>query len=246
MKWILFVLLCTIYATGETPLPEPHAPEILTPQSFANYDETETAKVPPDRIAYLTIDDGPTEEVTVRMLDVLKEYNVKATFFVLPHEEVDHLYKRILAEGHAIGNHSYSHDYAKLYAADDGTFFREDITQAAAWLEERFGHKATLFRFPGGSWSWDAAMIARRKEILEELGYRTFDWDVSTGDTDPSPAGRDPNALISNVMAQSENREKLIVLMHDSANKQATAEALPELICALRAEGYSFATLEQY
>ncbi|MCL2568633.1 MAG: polysaccharide deacetylase [Oscillospiraceae bacterium] len=246
MKWILFVLLCTVYAAGETPPPEPAALENLQAQLFANYDENKAQEVPSRPTAYLTIDDGPSEEVTARILDVLKEHDVKATFFVLPHEEVDHLYERILAEGHAIGNHSYSHDYTRLYAADDGAFFREDITQAAAWLADRFGHKTTLFRFPGGSWSWDAAIIAQRKEILAELGYRVFDWDVSTGDTDPSSAGKDPNALISNAMSPSGAQDKRIILMHDSADKQATAEALPELINRLRAEGYGFATLEQY
>ena len=213
---------------------------------LANYDEKKEPEVPSGRIAYLTIDDGPSEEVTVQLLDILQEQGVKATFFVLPHEGVGHIYERILAEGHAMGNHSYSHDYQRLYGDDDGAFFREDVERAEAWLIERFEHQTDLFRFPGGSKSWDPARIVRRKEILEELGYRVFDWDASNGDTTPMPESKDPNALVANVMSRIEGRDRLIVLMHDTKSKQATADALPELIAKLRAEGYGFDTLANY
>jgi len=114
------------------------------------------------------------------------------------------------------------------------------------FLKEKFGHETDIFRFPGGAGSWCAEVIARRREILEELGYRDFDWDVYSGDTRPTPASRDPHTLVSNVMARADGRERLIVLMHDSAGKSATAEALPEMIEGLRAAGYGFDTLVNY
>ncbi|MCL2563818.1 MAG: polysaccharide deacetylase [Oscillospiraceae bacterium] len=212
-----------------------------------SYDVKEPPNVPPQKIAYLTIDDGPSESVTLPILDILHTEDVKATFFVLPYEGVDHIYKRILREGHAMGNHSYTHDYKRLYSsADDGLFFRADIERADAWLKKKFSHETKLFRFPGGSQSWNTSVIARRREILEELGYRVFDWDVSNGDTDPSPASRDPDALAANVMGRANKPDRLIVLMHDTGSKVATVEALPRVIAGLRAEGYAFDTLENY
>ena len=244
IRWLLCLLLLTSYSGGEVPLPL--LLEGFLSGSIEKYDESEGEEVPSGKVAYLTVDDGPSEAVTVRILDILRDEGIKATFFVLPYEGMDHIYERILSEGHAMGNHSYSHDYRRLYGADEGAFFREDILRMEGYLRERFGYETDLFRFPGGSASWSPRTIARRVEILEELGYRHFDWDASTGDTDPSPAGRDPNALVSNVMARTSSRDKLIVLMHDSAGKSATAEALPEMISRLRAEGYGFDTLDNY
>jgi len=234
-----------------TPEPIPAPPrmaerQMAMPNPVEYEDEEIQTEVPPERIAYLTIDDGPSEAVTLPILDVLQAHGIKATFFVLPHQGVDHIYERILAEGHAMGNHSYSHDYKRLYGADDGAFFREDVQRAKDWMEERFGHQTDLFRFPGGSRSWDAAVIERRREILAEFGYHAIDWDVSNGDTDRSSASKDPNALVTNVMGRTRNRDRLIVLMHDTGSKLATAEALPELIERLKAEGYAFDTLENY
>jgi len=256
-KWALCLLFCLLVGSAcsvdEVPLPEPVEMPVpmareLSMEPIAEYDEKTPPEVPPGRIAYITIDDGPSEAVTPRILDILRIEGVRATFFVLPHEGVDHIYERILNEGHAVGNHSYSHDYKRLYdKGDDGVFFREDVLRAGHWLEERFGHETDLFRFPGGSESWDKDVIARRREILEELGYRVFDWDVSNGDTDRSPAGRDPEMLTANVMARAtDERDRLIVLMHDTGNKAATAEALPRVIMRLKAAGYGFDTLEGY
>ena len=250
-KWILCLLFCVLVfsacSVDEVPPPElVKTPVPLIP--LVEYDEETPPEVPPGRIAYLTIDDGPSAAVTPKILDILRAEGVRATFFVLPHEGVDHIYERILDEGHAVGNHSYSHDYKRLYdRGDEGAFFRADVERAAQWLEARFGHETTLFRFPGGSESWDKGVIARRREILEELGYRVFDWDVSNGDTDSSPAGRDPEVLTANVMARAtDERDRLIVLMHDTGSKKATAEALPGVIERLKAAGYGFDTLENY
>ena len=250
-RWVLLLLiLLPACAAGEKPEPALIcAPQMPTPESAQVYDETAETTVPPapKKIAYLTIDDGPSASVTVPILDILQIEGVKATFFVLPHEGVDHIYERMLQEGHAVGNHSYSHVYQQLYSAiDDGAFFRADVQRAENWLKEKFGHETDLFRFPGGSQSWDATVIARRREILEEMGYRAFDWDVSNGDTNPPPACRAPETLAANVMGRADQSDRLIVLMHDTAGKVTTAQALQRIIAELKAAGYGFDTLENY
>ena len=199
----------------------------------------------PEKIAYITIDDGPSEQVTPRILDILKEHEVKATFFVLPKCGYEHIFERIIGEGHQMGNHTYSHDYHKLYGGD-GQFFREDVLKAEAYLKEKFNYETSLFRFPGGSQSWNQFAIAARREILAELGYRDVDWDISIGDTDPSPAGRDPAAFVANVSGNINEQEKLVILMHDSAGKNATVTALPEIIQTLKEKGYGFDVLGNY
>ena len=229
------------------PSPQTEPRQNPMPEASSKADERDEANLPPKKIAYLTIDDGPSETVTPKILDILQDEGVKATFFVLPCEGVDHIYERILREGHAMGNHSYSHDYKRLYsAADEGAFFRADIQRAEAWLREKFDHETDLFRFPSGSKGWGTAVIARRREILAELGYRVFDWDISNGDTDPSSASRDPEALAENVMGRVNWPDQLIVLMHDTGSKGTTADALPHIIAGLKAEGYVFDTLERY
>jgi len=257
MKLLLFLLPfllfpgCTV-AEIEAPIIETQALEIVAYEpevKVAAHKETDGDKWtshPPVKTAYITIDDGPSLTVTPQILDILAEQDVRATFFVLPYADTDTLYQRIRDEGHAVGNHSYSHDYNRLYANDNGDFFRDDVLRAEEFLKEKFGARPTLFRFPGGSASWRRDVIARRVEILGELGYRYFDWDVSNGDTAPAPESRDPNVLAANVMARADGREQLIVLMHDSVNKTPTAEALPEVIAGLRALGYRFDTLENY
>jgi len=258
-KWLL-ILILLLGACGAangslppegTPPPAVTVPPTSSPQPAKKSIEKRPAEekpieTPPSKIAYITIDDGPSRDVTPLILDILQEQDIKATFFLLPRKDVDDLYERIRTEGHAVGNHSYSHDYKQLYGDDDGAFFREDLKRAEAYLEEKFGARPTLFRFPGGSQSWNVTAIARRKEILAELGYRHFDWDISNGDTAPPPESRDPEILAANVMARVDSRDKLIILMHDSANKTPTAEALPMVIAQLQAAGYVFDTLENY
>jgi peptidoglycan/xylan/chitin deacetylase (PgdA/CDA1 family) len=94
---------------------------------------------------------------------------------------MDDIYKRIISEGHVIGNHSYSHS-AHLYAS--AVDFEEDLLNAKAFMYKKFNYKTTLFRFPGGSISWNKNVIKKRADILKNNGYLYFDWDVSTADTD--------------------------------------------------------------
>ncbi len=201
------------------------------------------------KIAYITIDDGPSRNNTSKNLDTLKKYGIKATFFVLPRENLDDLYGRILEEGHVIGNHSSVHDYNYLFGSVEN--FRNDVLKAQNFIFERFQYKSTVYRFPGGTMGRSKSVIKERSEILKELGYRYFDWDVSTADTDPNlkkigNEGQIVDKLANNVIKGANGRKKLIILMHDSAGKAYTAKALPKIIEGLQKQGYVFDVLTNY
>ena len=197
------------------------------------------------KIAYITIDDGPTRAITPGMLDILAQEGVKATFFVLPHSGVDDIYKRIIDEGHEIGNHSYSHVYSRLYSSGDLETFREDVLKARDYILDNFGYLTTTFRFPGGMMGRSSAIVAPRCEILDELGYRYFDWNSDTGDANRNP-DKSATGLTNNVLRNTNGRERLIIIMHDTSDKRTTLEALPRIIAGLREQGYVFDILRNY
>ena len=200
----------------------------------------------PDKVAYITIDDGPSREVTPGILDLLKQEGIKATFFVLPHSGVSDIYRRIIDEGHEMGNHSYSHVYSKLYNAKDIDAFKDDALLAREFIFENFGYLTTSYRFPGGAMSWKKSIIEPRREFLDELGYKDFDWNVETGDSSTKYKDKSAEALAARVLDNTRNRDKLIVLMHDTKSKATTLEALPIIITGLRAQGYTFDVLQNY
>jgi peptidoglycan/xylan/chitin deacetylase (PgdA/CDA1 family) len=113
------------------------------------------------------------------------------------------------------------------------------------------GYTTTVYRFPGGTMGRKKSVVAERAEILKNLGYRYFDWDVSTADTDPnlSKYGSEEkivNLLANNVIKNTKGKKKLIILMHDSAGKAYTAKALPKIIEGLQKQGYGFDVLTNY
>lgn len=202
-----------------------------------------------DKIAYITIDDGPTRNITSRNLDTLKKYGVKATFFVLPKNNLDDIYKRILAEGHVIGNHSYSHDYNYIFASTYN--FINDLVKARNFIYDKLNYTTKVYRFPGGTMGHKKSEVMEREVILSELGYKYFNWDISTADTDPNlkKYGTEEqivNLLANNIINGAKGRKKLIILMHDSAGKMYSAKALPKIIEGLDKKGYAFDVLTNY
>ncbi len=182
------------------------------------------------KVAYLTFDDGPTTKITPQILDILDNYDIKATFFVIGSlaEVNQDVLKDVDMRGHIIGNHTYSHDYKLIYSSVDALM--KDIDKADEVLESILpNYKRGLFRFPMGSFKkW----------------YKHYDWNALNGDAEALnvPA----NKLISNVKKTVCGKNKVIILMHDAQTKQTTVDSLSRVIDYLLEEGYSFETLNNY
>lgn len=195
---------------------------------------TRDANALPKRV-YLTFDDGPSGN-TAEILDILKKYGVKATFFTVGKQtEVSkELYQRIVNEGHTLGMHSYSHVYKDIYLNSDS--FESDLDKVSSLLTEVTGTEPKFYRFPGGS---NNTLIGNRLDdfvsVLDERGIKYFDWNVSSGDATNPPLSADE--IVDNVLADIDKYEDVVVLMHDLGNKDTTVEALPIIIERLQSEG---------
>jgi peptidoglycan/xylan/chitin deacetylase (PgdA/CDA1 family) len=184
------------------------------------------------RYVYLTFDDGPSTS-TNEILDILAEYDVKATFFVCgkPDARYTDVYKRIVDEGHTLGMHSYSHKYSDIYSSADA--FKADMEKLRVFLYETTGVWPKYFRFPGGS-SNDVSKVDIRELIdyLDTAEVTYFDWNVSAGD---DRTGANKDTIYNNIVGNVPKFKHCIVLMHDAADKKSTVEALPEIIEAIQA-----------
>jgi peptidoglycan/xylan/chitin deacetylase (PgdA/CDA1 family) len=177
---------------------------------------------------YLTFDDGPSEN-TPEILDILKKYNVKATFFVTGKEgeQAEEWYRQIVADGHTLGMHSYSHSYSTIYESVDA--FDEDFTELYDYLKEVTGVSCEFYRFPGGS-SNQVSNTDMNEFIdyLGEKGMTYYDWNVVCGDATSQIYSADE--LAENVMKDVVNYKYSVVLMHDAAEKDTTVEALEKIL----------------
>ncbi len=184
---------------------------------------------------YLTFDDGPSDN-TDDILDVLDDYGIKATFFVIGKED-EHskeMYTRIVNEGHTIGMHSYSHKYSDIYSSLDA--FASDLDRIQNLIYDVTGVDSLVYRFPGGSSNKVSDMEMKKYiEYLNENNIRYFDWNVSSGDATSQAYSSDE--LVENVMRDVIKYKTSVVLMHDADAKDATVAALPKLIESLQAEG---------
>lgn len=186
-------------------------------------------------IVYLTFDDGPSDN-TDAILDVLDDYGVKATFFVVGKDVKDYeaQYQRIVADGHTIGMHSFSHNYSNIYSSEEA--FEEDYSKIFNLIKDTCGVESKFYRFPGGS-SNKVSNISMSTFIsyLNSQGIRYYDWNVSSGDA--TSAAFTCDELVDNVMNDVVKYKSSVVLLHDGNSKKATVEALPELIESLQEIG---------
>lgn len=198
-----------------------------------------------DKVVYLTFDDGPSSKVTPQILDVLKKYNVKATFFIIAQnaERYPDVVKRAADEGHAIASHSYSHNYEYLYGNVDN--FKDEIQKARTVLTGIVGEDKyqDIFRFPGGAFREERAEF---KGALVEENVPFINWNCLSGDAETkSPVPANLIARVKKTAAKAES-DSLVVLMHDAGAKQATADALPGIIEYFQREGYRFDSIRRY
>ncbi|SDF97582.1 Peptidoglycan/xylan/chitin deacetylase, PgdA/CDA1 family [Fontibacillus panacisegetis] len=189
-----------------------------------------------EKIVYLTFDDGPSK-LTDQVLDILKKENAAATFFVLG-EHAKHspeVIYRIVDAGHAIGNHSFDHKYDDLYSSF--THFWGQIKATEEVLKEIIGVRPELVRAPGGTYGhFDETYF----NLLEQGGYKVFDWDVDSGDS--KRRGVPASEIVKNVTS-TKLKNEMIVLMHDGTGHAETVKALPEIIKFYKKHGYTFRAL---
>ena len=229
-----------------TPSPEPTA-AIPSPHDEPNLIQI-IADAGQTKRCYLTFDDGPTDNITPQILAVLKRYGIKATFFELGSmiDKYPDMAKRVYQEGHLIANHAASHDYAKLYATTDS--FIHEVNLGFDKIREVMGGKDPfpLFRYPGGSYNAGeyGAIKQEDKVLLSECGYYYCDWNSLNGDAEGADKNADELFEYFKTSA-SVGYNNLIVLMHDSSTKQATVDALPNIIESLAADGYTFHRLDE-
>lgn len=181
---------------------------------------------------FLTFDDGPSTVVTERILDILGEEDIKATFFIVG-ERVkgrEKTLRRIAREGHTLGVHSETHVYADIYRSAQA--LAADADACAETIRRVTGVNPRVYRFPGGGEHPAAAELLRRK------GYTIVDWNAVCGDEEIR--GADAETLFRTAVNTAKGKGRVVLLCHDSAPHRATAEALPKIIAHFRAEGYTF------
>ncbi|MDF5706554.1 MAG: polysaccharide deacetylase family protein [Nostoc sp. S4] len=186
-----------------------------------------------DKVIALTIDDGPWQNTTSQILDILDKNQVKATFFLVGQALQEHpdLAKREVAEGYVIGNHTWHHWYRRM---DEATA-KSEIERTADLIYKTTGVKTSLFRPPGGFLNNGLAAYAKNQKDTIVM------WSLTSADTDPHAK---PQAFVNNVLKGA--KPGSIVLMHDGGgNRERTVQALPQIISGLKQQGYRFVTVPQ-
>ncbi len=199
------------------------------------------SSTPENKRVFLTFDDGPSSNITPLILDILKANNVKATFFTLGSRVVQNpeLVKREYEEGHYVANHGYSHVYSSIYASkntllDEYNRTEEAIRNAIAVPE----YSSHLFRFPGGSVGGKYNSVKKEyKKLLAENEVFYVDWNCLNED---ASGNRTKEQLVQYIKKYSENKNSLVVLMHDASDKILTYETLQEVIDYYKENGYTF------
>jgi peptidoglycan/xylan/chitin deacetylase (PgdA/CDA1 family) len=196
------------------------------------------------REVFLTFDDGPSPVNTRKILEILKKYDVKATFFVIGKYAEQHpdIVKKLKQEGMCIAPHTYSHDY-KIYRSEDAYF--DDYEACSKVIMKLTGRETIPYlRLPGGSAVQvsNKDMLKKIKTKLNNNNIKYVDWNVSSADAAMETV---PTSLIkNNVISQCRGKKFVVILMHDSNTKTTTVEALPEVIEYLKSNGYAFKTFD--
>lgn len=193
-----------------------------------------------EKIAYLTFDDGPSL-VTPKILDILSEQNVKASFFVIGKSVEVHpeIVKRAYEEGHYIANHTYSHNNSILYKSSES--FTNEIKKTDIAIGNAIGvdgYSSLIFRFPNGFMS--PQYKAKKKEmakLLSQMNYTYIDWNCLNND---SIKKYNSSQLLNNLKKSSKNKDTLVILMHDTKDVSNSSLALEDSIKYLKSEGYIF------
>lgn len=196
-----------------------------------------------EKIVYLTFDDGPSQN-TKAILDILQQHHIPATFFVTGnHQRYNDYIKEAYQQGHTIGLHSFCHEYEKIYSSTDAYF--DDLEKLSQMVKELIGFVPHYIRFPGGSSNKISSqyqkgiMSVLTKEVLLK-GYQYYDWNCSLGDAEGTNVAVE--TLVENA-TDTKNRN-VVILAHDTDDKDTTVAALPQIIEYYQANGYRFAAID--
>lgn len=198
---------------------------------------------PEGRVIYLTFDDGPGP-YTGRLLDILSAYGVPATFFVTAADDRYYdLIGRAYREGHSVGVHTATHNYSQIYASEEAWF--EDFFTMQEIIYQQTGEYAQIFRFPGGSSNtvsrFNPGIMTRLTKIMNDMGYRYFDWNVSSGDAGETNKTQE---IVDNIIAGCQNQRISVVLQHDI--KDYSIAAVGQVINWGKNNGYTFRALDMH
>lgn len=193
--------------------------------------------------AFLTFDDGPCMNNTKKILKILNDNNIKATFFIvgMKAEENPEALKELSNSGMSIGVHTYSHNYKKIYSNLNAyTKDYEACRNAIKKITDK--EPINYTRLPGGSTNplTSKSNLASIKKALNDKGIKYVDWNVCSGDADSHEVPVEK--IKRNVKTQCKDKKMAVILMHDTYYKHFTVESLPEIIANLKAQGFTFRT----
>lgn len=200
-----------------------------------------------EKIAYLTFDDGPTKIATPKILDILKNNDIHASFFVIGYRvnEFPNIVKRAYDEGNFIANHGYSHKNSKLYQSKE-SFINEilDTDKAISSAIGAQNYHSYFFRFPNGS-AGNSYSGAKKncKKYLHEIGYCYIDWNALNSDSLKKYSSYE---LLNNLKKTCKNKNSLVILMHDTSDVSKSYESLDDSIKYLKEQGYTFKTFYDF
>lgn len=186
------------------------------------------------KVIYLTFDDGPSI-ITNKVLDILKENDVKATFFLIGNQidGFEDTVKRIHNDGHSIGLHTYTHKSKRIYSSGDA--FIKEMVQCREKINEVIGMSPNIIRFPGGSRKHLSEAYLNK---LHSCNFKIYDWNVDT--TDGLTPKTSPDRLYRQATKDSEKISNIILLMHCDYMHKNTCKALPKVISYYKNQGYEF------
>lgn len=192
-----------------------------------------------DKVIYLTFDDGPSPKITDKILDILKEKNVKATFFIIGDKikYKQETVRRIHNEGHAIGLHTYTHNYKKIYSSDKA--FITEMDETSDEVYNLLGIRPTAIRFPTGSVKH---LNKRLYKELKEKKYKIFDWNARI--TDGVNPNKAPSEFYEEAVKSSKKWSNVFMLMHCDALNSNTCKALPRIIDYFKNNNYTFKIID--
>ncbi len=196
-----------------------------------------------EKIAYITFDDGPSQNVTPQILNILDQYKIKATFFLLGRNvaRYPNLVKQEYETGHYIANHGYSHEYNTIYTSAQTVL--DEYTKTEQLIRTVIGQEkycSHLFRFPGGSGGKKYRDVkTEAKQLLSDNDILYIDWNSLTNDSVGKPT---QESIMNNLISTVGTKNSVVILMHDAATKQLTADMLPQVLNYLIEQGYTFKT----